>query len=146
MVTAARPPLAGGAVYDPATGTWTATAQRNNTDKGFGGSAILLSDGKVLVAGGYDATLGGDPSFAFTDVAEVYDPATGSWAEIANMHEPSRADMATLLPAGKALVVGRYGSWEIYDPATGTWTALAPPTESGFPTALLSDGTVLMTR
>jgi len=145
MVTAARPPLARGAVYDPATGTWAATAQRNNTDKGFGGSAILLSDGKVLVAGGYDATLGGDPSFAFTDVAEVYDPATGSWTEIANMHEPSRSDMATLLPAGKALVVGRYGSWEIYDPATGTWTALAKPTESGFPTALLSDGTVLMT-
>jgi hypothetical protein len=144
-VTAARRPLSRGAMYDPATGTWTATAERNNKDNGFGGSAILLSDGTVLVAGGYDATLGGDPSFAFTDVAEVYDPATGSWTEIASMQEPSRADMATLLPDGRALVVGRYGSWEIYDAATRTWTALVPPTESGFPTALLSDGTVLMT-
>ena len=133
------------AVYDPASGTWTATGNRNH--KGTtGGAPVLLSNGKVLVAGGYGDWDGEeDPSFAFTDAAEVYDPATGSWTEIANMHEPSRAEMATLLPDGKALVVGRYGSWEIYDPATETWTALAPPTDSGFPTAVLSDGTVLMT-
>jgi hypothetical protein len=145
FATAAVARRPGGAVYDLATGTWTATAPRTDTDKGFGGSPILLSDGRVLVAGGYDATLEGDPSFAFTDAAEVYDPATASWTRIANMHQPSRSDMATLLPDGKALVVGRYGSWEIFDPASGTWTALAKPAESGFPTALLADGSVLMT-
>lgn len=133
------------AVYDPASGAWTATAKRK-----YGGTSsgapVLLSNGKVLVAGGYGDWDGEeDPSFAFTDAAELYDPATGSWTEIARMHEPSRADMATLLPDGKALVVGGYGSWETYDPATDTWTALAKPTGSGFPTALLSDGTVLMT-
>lgn len=134
-------------VYDPASGNWTATEKRNSTDNGSGnGAAVLLSDGKVLVAGGYrPAQPGEDPSFAFTDAADVYDPATGSWTEIANMHAPSRAEMATLLPDGSALVVTRSGSWEIYDPATGTWTALAEPTGFNDPLALLSDGTVLMT-
>ena len=144
-VTAPSRPLAGGAVYDPATGTWTATAERNNKDKGFGGSAILLSDGKVLVAGGYDATLAGDPSFAFTDVAEVYDPATGSWTEISNMQSPAVGSMATLLPDGRALVVTRYGAWEIYDPAAETWIAVPQPSGLNVPSAVLSDGTVLMT-
>lgn len=132
------------AVYDPVSGAWTAIAKKNYEDKA-GGAPVVLPDGKVLVAGGYGDWDGEeDPSFAFTDSAEVYDPATGSWTEVANMHEPSRADMATPLPDGTALVVGRYGSWEIYDPATGTWTALVKPTESGFPRTVLSDGTVLM--
>jgi hypothetical protein len=134
------------AVYDPASGTWTATGEWNNQGTAPDGAPVLLSNGTVLVAGGYGDWDGEeDPSFAFTDAAVIYDPATGSWTEIANMHEPSRSDMAMLLRAGRALVVGRYGSWEIYDPGTGTWTALAKPTESGFPTALLSDGTVLLT-
>jgi len=139
--------LAYESVYDPASGTWTATTKRNNTDGGSGGgAAILLSDGKVLVAGGYaPAEPGEDPSFAFADAADVYDPATGSWTEIANMQEPNLGQMATVLPDGKALVVTRYGSWEVYDPATGTWTALPRPSGFNAPRALLSDGTVLMT-
>lgn len=139
--------LAYESVYDPASETWTATPERNSTDKGSGGgTAILLSDGKVLVAGGYAAAADGeDPSFSFSDAADVYDPATGSWTEIANMREPSLGQMATLLPDGKALVVTRYGSWEIYDPTTGTWAALPRPSGFTAPRALLSDGTVLMT-
>jgi hypothetical protein len=137
--------LAHESLYDPASGTWTATAKRNHQGTA-GAAAVLLSDGKVLVAGGYGDWDGEeDPSFAFTDAAEVYDPATRSWTEIADMHEPSRADMATLLPDGKALVVAWYGSWEIYDPAAGTWTALRRPSGFNVPRALLSDGTVLMT-
>jgi hypothetical protein len=136
----------GAQVYDPASGTWTATPPRNNKDKGVRGVPIVLSDGKVLVAGGYDFTLGGDPSFAFTDVAEVYDPATGSWTEVAKMQEPDLGLMATLLPDGRALVVTRYGAWEIYDPAAGAWTAVPRPSGFNRPSAVLSDGTVLMTE
>ena len=137
--------LAHESLYDPAIGTWSATGQRNHQSTSDG-AAILLSDGTVLVAGGYGDYDGvEDPSFAFTDAAEIYDPATASWTEIANMHEPNLAWMATLLPDGRALVVARYGSWEIYDPATGTWTALPRPSGFNVPRALLSDGTVLMT-
>ncbi len=72
----------GAQVYDPATGTWTATEKRNG--QGLGGVAVLLSDGKVLVAGGRAWTTVDD--YHDLDSAEVYDPVTGSWTAIANMH------------------------------------------------------------
>jgi hypothetical protein len=100
----------------------------------------VLSDGKVLVAGGYV-----DVAEHATDSAEVYDPATGSWTEIAHMQAPHAVGMTTLLPDGKVLVVSPGGSSEIYDPTTATWIAPAPPTGFNVPRALLSDGTVLMT-
>ena len=51
-------------LYDPATGTWTATGDFARPDAHYG-SATLLSDGTVLVADDYGA--------------ELYDPGTGSW-------------------------------------------------------------------
>ncbi len=79
------------------------------------------------------------------DSAEVYDPVTGSWTAIANMHAKTMLRAAILQPDGKVLVVGS-ASAEVYDPATGTWTALPVRPGSGFDTAtLLSNGTVLVT-
>ena len=134
-------------VYDPATGTWTATGKRNNKIV-YGWAATLLSDGKVLAAGGWVDNSG----MSATDAAEVYDPVTGSWTEIANMQAPHgwwdatlRRALRTQLRDGKVLVMSRGGSWEVYDLATGTWTAFPAPTGLDVPRAVLSDGTVLMT-
>ena len=136
-VLAERNPL-----YDPDSGTWTATGKMN-IPRLYGAVATPLSDGKVLVAGGFvdgELTAGLPP---LTDAAEVYDPVTGSWTEIANMHGPHALGIATQLPDGKMLVYSRLGS-EVYDPTTGTWTAFAKPTEfMPDPRAQLSDGTVL---
>jgi N-acetylneuraminic acid mutarotase len=56
-------------LYDPGTGLWTATASMVSPRCG---TATLLRDGKVLVAGGAGQTAGvGDTS------AELYDPGTG---------------------------------------------------------------------
>jgi hypothetical protein len=129
--------LAKESVYDPASGTWTATGKMNRAR--WRAAATLLSDGKVLVAGGYV-----DVAEHATDSAEVYDPATGSWTEIAKMQAPHTVSMTTLLPDGKVLVMWPRGS-EVYDPATGTWTAPAQLTAVGFPRVILSDGTVLST-
>src|ERR1041384_3060978 len=83
-------------------------------------TATLLPNGKVLVAGGYPSGTS----------AEVYDPATGTWA-ITGALRAVRADhTATLLPNGKVLVTGggqdggsliARPSAELYDPTTGTW-------------------------
>ena len=129
--------LANGSVYDPASGTWTATGKMNIAR--WRAATTLLSDGKVLVAGGYV-----DVAEHATDSAEVYDPATGSWTKIANMRAPHAGGMAATLPDGRALLATVSGSWEIYDPASGTWTAVQRPSGFDAPRALLSDGTVLV--
>src|SRR5436190_1009293 len=82
-------------------------------------TATLLSNGKVLVAGGY----GG----AFIS-EELYDPASGTWSATGNLTTARSNPTATLLPNGKVLVAGGVGthgplsSAELYDVASGTWS------------------------
>ncbi|CAF1414468.1 unnamed protein product, partial [Rotaria magnacalcarata] len=56
-------------LYDPSTGTWSFTG--NLTYGRYYNTASLLSNGKVLIAGGSD----GSP----LNAAELYDPSTGTW-------------------------------------------------------------------
>src|SRR5438552_17413809 len=63
-------------------------------------TATLLSNGKVLVAGGNGG--GGN-------VAELYDPATGLWTLTGALSISHLDHTATLLPNGKVLVAGGYG-------------------------------------
>jgi WD40 repeat protein len=86
-------------------------------------TATLLPNGKVLVAGGWDA------SDALAS-AELYDPASGTWTDTGSLATSRGNPTATLLPNGKVLVAGGYNdtfgalaSAELYDPASGTWTA-----------------------
>ena len=92
----------GSELFDPDTGTWTATrsrpAQRHDHDH----VAILLPDGRVLVAGGHD-----DDSIYPTDSAELYDPATGPGRPPPTFDTPRYLLAATLLPDGTVLMVGR---------------------------------------
>jgi hypothetical protein len=132
-------------LYDPVSGTWAATG--NMTTPRIYHSATLLSDGRVLVAGGQwglkDLTL---------DSAELYDPSIGTWAATGRMLVPG-GGAATLLHNGKVLVAGGYdpgigalSAAELYDPASGTWTTTGSMvTTSGSSRAtLLPDGRVLV--
>ena len=55
------------------TDTWTATGALNH--RRYWHTATLLTDGRVMVAGGQD----GDPTWNDLGSAEIYDPATGTW-------------------------------------------------------------------
>src|SRR2546423_10983488 len=115
-----NPTLKDAFIYDPATGTWSATASMANLRARH--TATLLPNGKVLVAGGYSSDGGGRPT------AELYDPATGTWTATGSLAHARSDHTATLLHSGKVLVTGGNNnqvaleSAELYDPSTGTWT------------------------
>ena len=143
--------LASAELYDPASGSWTLTGSMGTPRNGA--TATLLPNGKVLVAGGTNDRSGGksyEPSLAS---AELYDPATGTWAATGSMGSGRIGPTATLLPDGKVLVAGgllaptgSLASVELYDPTTGTWAptgSMGTKRQSATAT-LLPDGRVLV--
>ena len=89
-------------LYDPAAGTWTPTGSLVTARASH--TATLLSNGKVLIAGGYNYA----ESSLFAS-AELYDPATGTWSATGSLSFERYSHTATLLPNGKALFAGGLG-------------------------------------
>ena len=108
-----------------------------------GATATLLADGRVLFAGGYDATNNSVAS------AELYDPTTGAFSPTGSMAEPRYGHRATLLNDGRVLIAGGESSdasAELFDPRTGTFSPTGSMTTDrvGFSATKLNDGRVLI--
>ena len=125
-------------------GTWSLTASMS-TPRVYH-TATLLQDGKVLVAGGRNA------SEAALASSELFNPVTGQWTTTGNLNVARDQASAVLLPNGKVLIAGGEAaayqdltSAELYDPATGTWslTGSMQETRVDFEMQTLPDGTVL---
>ena len=112
-------------------------------------TAILLTNGEVLVAGGLVTN-------NFTSIsrsAELYDPVNDTWTSSGSMNVARTYHTATLLPNGKVLVSGGLtitgvsSSTELYDPANETWTTVTSMSVArhAHMAALLPDGKVLIT-
>jgi len=92
-------------LYDPNTGTWSSTGPLNRARSNH--TATLLPNGKVLVAGGVMYRVSGGLTFGVQlDNSELYDPDTGTWSFTSKLNDPRSHHTATLLPDGKALIVG----------------------------------------
>ena len=89
-------------LYDPRTGTFTATGSLTVTRGG--GTATLLADGRVLVAGGYNCGAAGQDGIWAS--AEIYDPASGTFEPTGTMGAAREFHTATLLNDGRVLVAG----------------------------------------
>jgi len=134
-------------LFDPATDTWSPTG--SITVPGWGPStATLLPDGRVLAAAGCCGSNG-----RVNKVAEIYDPATGTWSQTGSMNIARDGAQAVLLPDGLVLVAGGFNDFygmnsdaaELYDPATGSWSVTGSMNDPrlGCTLTLLPDGQVL---
>ena len=135
-------------IFDPISGSFELTGQLN-VMRGVGFTVTLLTDGRVLVAGG-------DNFSGTTGTAEVFDPSTGFFSMVGPMTTPRSEHSATLLRDGRVLLAGGGAglscvpvalSAELFDPASGTFANTAGgPLQPvwGHAAALTSGGRVLL--
>jgi hypothetical protein len=96
------PALATAELYDPEHNTWTA-AQHPMAAGRWGHSAVLLSNGLVLVAGGSAIRAGG--TVMALRSAELFNPADETWTKAADMTDARSGHTAIVLQAGKKVLV-----------------------------------------
>jgi hypothetical protein len=137
--------LSSAELYDPATGSFKATGSML---EGWGDSAVVLKDGRVLVLGEVrNMPIGTLP--VTRPSAETYDPDTGTFSLTGSPSAPAGLGWpwslgSVLLPNGRVFVLGG-STAQLYDPATGTFSPTASATLRSAPTVtLLQDGTVLI--
>jgi WD40 repeat protein len=132
--------LSSAEIYDPVGGSWMYTGWLNGLRELH--TATLLTNGQVLVAGGWDGS--GNMSSA-----ELYDPAAGTWTLTGSLNTPRSSHTVALLLNGQVLVAGGMGdsSTELYDPVSASWTVTGPMSSPrhGHTMTMLAGGKVLVT-
>lgn len=116
------------------------TVTRVTTPARSGACGVVLGDGRYLRVGG------------MTAAADVFDPASGTWAPVAAPASARAGCTASLLNDGRVLVVGgeaggvALASAEVFDAEAGAWTPAGPlgTARAGHSAAVLPNGRVLV--
>jgi hypothetical protein len=117
----------------------------------YAATSTLLSDGRVLVAGGgsYDSGTG----LTTPAVSEVLDPRTERFTPVGPMSTPRTGSAAIKIKDGRVLLFGgvdskgaAIGTVEAFDPDSGTFQVVATgfPDLRDFSATLLDDGEILI--
>jgi hypothetical protein len=130
-------------VYDPSPGSGEPIFIDRVVNAGiFCNAHVQLADGRILNVGGHQ---GGEVGIRNT---YLYDPATRTWTQRANMAQQRWYPSLTQLGDGRAVAISGNivsGSWantpEIYNPATNTWSNIGVNTsvihETEYPLSFL---------
>jgi N-acetylneuraminic acid mutarotase len=110
--------LATAELYNPSTGKWTATGSM--TYRRFNQTATLLADGTVLIAGGYGKSTGRTNNDLAS--AEIYNPASGTFAATGSMTATRNEHAAVLLTNGRVLAAGGLGTGVGYQASAEVYT------------------------
>jgi len=133
-------------LYDPKSGTFSLTGSMTTARSAH--TATLLSDGRVLLAGGRSNMSG-----PVLKTAELYDPKSGTFSPTTgSMTDAREGHTATLLRDGRVLVAGglddsaTLATAEIYIPATGSFSPAGTMKVARFSqtATLLPNGRVLI--
>src|SRR5262249_34862200 len=91
-------------LYDPTTGTFTATGNLITGRESH--TATLLLDGSVLIVGGHGGVPVSGGGYDKLASAELYDPVTGTFNSTDRMGVGRDNHVATLLNDGEVLITG----------------------------------------
>jgi len=143
----ARYYLAESELYDPASGTWSATGSMRQTR--YGHALVTLDNGYVLAAGGTSGS-----NAPITATAELYNPRSRHWRSTKSMSACRVSPSFSLLASGKVLLTGGIGclgnsqaTAEVFDPSKGGgWTTVASMHHPrwGHTAVTLDDGRILV--
>ena len=137
-------------MYDPGTGVWSSVGVPE-VERSRGTSAIILQNGKVMIAGGEWKQPGWQGQVHVMATIQTFDPSSNvfSATEMPSMTAP-HIYQSTFIQDDGVLVVGTAGV-EIYNATTKLWTEVAQFTSdrgtdtNGAPTGTkLDDGRILV--
>jgi hypothetical protein len=137
-------------IYDPAAGSFTAVSNASLggstggymtngtvTTARFNHAACLLTDGRVLIAGGYGeetVDANGNPVQSDLATAFTFDPKTNSFTQVGSLNT-ARRSLKLVAFSGGAVAIGGFNATlnngqggttnvaEVYDPTANTFTA-----------------------
>lgn len=138
---AAGSQIASAEVYVSSANIWKTVGDMNTARGAECADGILLSNGKVLIVGGYVA------GTTYVSTAELYDPTTETFSYTGSLTYGRYCNTATLLPNGNVLISGNTSFSELYNPINGTFsvTGFIPVPVFMHTATLLPNGKVLNT-
>ncbi|EMJ97097.1 kelch repeat protein [Leptospira alstonii serovar Pingchang str. 80-412] len=133
-------------IFDPNTNQWILRTPLNQPR--FAHSSILLSDGRVLVAGG--KYMGSDNSNSYLDSMEIYDPVANVWKLLKMPVSRSEFTLERISDGSILFIGGRNQTYVNnnyrYFPDTDRWCSIATLQKSrdGHLSNVLPDGSILI--
>lgn len=130
-------------IYNPSTETWTATGSLNVSRASA--ATLLLENGEVLSAGGYNKTANSTANTYLTS-AELYNLVTGTWSLTGSISGSVGLPTTPVLLSNWDVLIAGFA--QIYNSATANWTAtgaLSTITFGSTKATPLANGNVLST-